>query len=155
MAKPGAAIIQASWIGTAVFTATAIAAAIWPSPFVNVSVPVALVLFALGAAAFVPAFARAADRSRTEAIGIGGWFFLASSAPRPIQRSLMGSLALEVIVALATAAARPFTPLAFGILAPLYALSLAGLWGARHGRFGPRAPIAPPPPPIDQNAPHG
>ena len=52
---------------------------------------------------------------------------------------MMASLAAEVVVALATASARPFTSLAFGILAPVFALGLAGLWGARFGTFGPRS----------------
>jgi hypothetical protein len=43
-----------------------------------------------------------------------------------------------VVVAVATAAVRPFTPLAFGILVPLYGLGLAGVWAAAFGTFGPR-----------------
>jgi hypothetical protein len=47
-------------------------------------------------------------------------------------------------VAVATAAARPFSSLAFGILAPMFGLALLALWGAVHGRFPPRvAPATP------------
>ena len=42
----------------------------------------------------------------------------------------------------AAASIRPFTAVAFGILAPMLGLGLMGLWGARHGRF-PAAPGEP------------
>jgi hypothetical protein len=51
---------------------------------------------------------------------------------------LLVPLGIQIVVAVATAAARPFTPLAFGILVPLYGLGLAGVWGAAFGTFGPR-----------------
>jgi hypothetical protein len=47
-------------------------------------------------------------------------------------------LAVEILVALTTASVRPFTSLAFGVLAPVYGLALAGLWGAQYGTFKPR-----------------
>ena len=43
-------------------------------------------------------------------------------------------------MAVATAAARPFTPLAFGVLAPMFGLGVMGLWGAKFGTFPPRPP---------------
>ena len=52
---------------------------------------------------------------------------------------MLGSLAAQVAIGVGTAAARPFTSLAFGVLAPLYGLALTGLWGARHGRFENRS----------------
>jgi len=48
-----------------------------------------------------------------------------------------------VVAAFATAAARPNSSLAFGILAPLWGQGLAGLWGARHGAFPPRPAAGP------------
>ncbi len=101
---------------------------------------VALGMFAVGCIVFLWAFAVAVGRSRTDAIGIGGLFFLAGSAPRGVQFTLMGSLAVQVMVAIATASARIFTTLAFGSLAPMMGLAMAGLWGAKFGRFGPRSP---------------
>ena len=130
----------ASWIGTGLLAVTAIPAAIAPAPFVAVAVGVSLLLFAVGTAAFLWAYAVAIGRSRTDLIGMGGLFFLAGSAPRAVQRSLWGSLAVEVVVAVATAAARPFTPLAFGVLAPMFGLGVMGLWGAKFGTFPPRPP---------------
>jgi hypothetical protein len=132
-------IVKASWAGTAVFSVTAIAAAISPDTFDVVALAVALILFAVGTVVFLLAFAHAVGRSREVDIGIGGLYFLAGSAPRAVQVHLLGSLCVEVVVAFATASARPFTSLAFGMLVPVYGLGLCGLWGAYHGTFRRRA----------------
>jgi hypothetical protein len=42
---------------------------------------------------------------------------------------------IQVAVAVATAAARPFSELAFGVLVPLFGMALLALWSARHGTF--------------------
>jgi hypothetical protein len=137
----GDRIVQASWAGTALFTVTAGLAVVarWAA---GPALVVAVVLFAAGVAAFVAAYVRAVSRSRTDQIAPMALFFLEGCAPPPVRRQLLGSAAVEVAVALATAAARPNTSLAFGILVPVYGVALAGLWGARHGRFARRA--APP-----------
>ena len=132
----GAPIVKASVAGTGIFVVTAILAAAVPDADL-VALAVALVLFAGGAVAFVAALLAAAARSRREEVTLPGLFFL-EGAPPGVRRLLLGSLAAEVVTALATAGARPNTSLAFGILAPLWGQGLAGLWGARHGRFPPR-----------------
>jgi hypothetical protein len=79
------------------------------------------------------------QRSREVEIGIGGLFFLAgATAPAAVRRTLNTSLALQAGVAVAAASVRPFTTLAFGVLAPVFGLGLNGIWGATYGRFGPR-----------------
>jgi hypothetical protein len=103
-----------------------------------VAVAVSVALFAAGAAIMLLALVRAAGRSRTDEVTVPGIFFLADSAPKALRRHLLASLAVQVVVAFVTAGVRPFTSLAFGILAPVYGLGVTGLWGARHGRFGPR-----------------
>ncbi len=138
-------IIKASWIGTAIFGVTAIAAAIDPDVFAGVALAVALVLFLVGCVVFLVAFLHAVGRSREVEIGIGGLYFLAGTAPRAVQLHLLGSLGTEVLIAFATASARPFTSLAFGMLVPVYGLGLCGLWGARHGTFAARVPSPPQP----------
>ena len=135
------AIVRASWAGTAVFAVTAALAAVVGGTATTVpAAAVALALFAAGIGLFFWAYAVAVNRSRTDAIGIGGLFFLAGegTAPAHVRRALLGALAVQTAVGLGTAAARPFTSLAFGVLVPLYGLALTGLWGARHGRFGSR-----------------
>ena len=134
----GQGLLQACWAGTALFTATAVLTTVFPDPM---AVPIAVVslgLLAAGSAAMLWAFQRALQRSRYELIGVGGLYFLAGCAPRSVRFSMMAALAVEVVVALAAASARPFTAAAFGILVPVYALGLSGAWGARHGTFPPR-----------------
>lgn len=132
-------IVLASWVGTALFALTAVGDVVTPA-FKIPAFVVAVALFAVGTGLFVAALVVAAGRSRAAEIGMGGLFFLQGAAPRNVQFQLIGSLAVEIAVAFATAASKPYTSLAFGILAPVYALGLTGLWGARHGQFAPRAP---------------
>lgn len=133
----GAAIVRLSRATTALFVVTAVAAT-----FVRAAVPAAVivdaVLFLGGIVVFGVALVLAAGRSREAEIGIGGLFFLAGSATAEERRAVLAPVVLQVVVALATAAARPFSSLAFGILVPTLGLALAGVWGARHGQFGPR-----------------
>ena len=137
-ATEGSEILRLSWIGTLVFSVTAIAAAISPPIFEIPALIVAVTLFGGGLITMMWAFLIAVERSRTDAIGIGGLYFAAGSAPKPVGRILMGSLAIQVIVGLVTASVRVFTSLAFGTLAPLWGLGLAGMWCARHGVFESR-----------------
>ena len=148
---PGAGrVVTASWIGTVLLTVTAVAGAVDPDHFAVVAVAVALVLFALGVVAFAWAYVVAIGRSRTDLIGMGGLFFLAGSAPRPVQRQLLASFVIQIVVGVATASAwfvapdhfaeSTVNPLAFGLMAPMYGLGLMGLWGARYGTFPPRPP---------------
>jgi hypothetical protein len=151
----GRGIAASSWIGTAVFTVVTVIATVFLGPIRYVAVGVDLALFSVGVVVFFWAYAVAVARSREHEIGIGGLFFLAGpgTAPGLVKRYLIGSFAVQVVVAVATASARPFTTLAFGILVPMHGLAHTGLWAARHGRFGPRS--TPHGRPIEQNAGHG
>ena len=135
----GARIVQASWAGTAVFTVASALGVVAPRPFSGVSSVVSVALFGGGCVVFVAAFAHAVRRSRTDDITVAMLFFLmGGGTPRPVRRQLLASLGLDVVVAVAAAAARPFTSQATGVLVPMWGLSLCGLWAARHGRFKPR-----------------
>jgi hypothetical protein len=138
----GDRIVQVSWLGTVAFGVTAALGTVVPGIDIAALV-LALGLFLAGTVVFLLAFLKAVERSREEEVGVMNVFFLDHSAPRPIRRSLLASFVVEIAVAVATAAVRPNTSLAFGILVPIYGLSLAGLWGARHGTFPPRKPRAP------------
>lgn len=134
---PGRSLIRLSWIGTVVSCVTAGANALTGDrDHYWLSAAPALVMLALGSAFFLVAFARAVERSRTEAIGVGGLYFLSGCAPRAIQRTMLASVAIQTAVPLAITIWRPFV--AFSVLAPVWSLGLAGLWGARHGTFPPR-----------------
>jgi hypothetical protein len=136
---PRSRVVRASWAGTAVFTGASLLGVLAPSTFSGVSSAVSVALFAGGCAVFVAAFFRAVARSRTDDITVANLFFLmGGSTPRPVRRNLFASLALEIVVAVAAASARPFTTQATGILAPMWGMGLCGLWAARHGRFKPR-----------------
>ena len=132
---PGRPAIVASWVGTGVFAVVSTAAVVDPDAFIGAFFVIAVAWFLAGSTLFVVDLVLAASRSRDTAMGIGGLFFLAGSAPRRVQWHLLGSLAAQVVVAVAGAALRPFTPLAFGTLAPMLGLALCGWWGVRHGLF--------------------
>ncbi len=146
---PGRRWVEASWWGTAVFTVTAVAAAIAPDVASLPALVVDLTLFALGSGAFLWAYAISIERSRYEILSVAGIYFLAGgAAPRDVRVHMMSALTVQVVVALATAGVRPFTELAFGILVPMYGLGMAGRWAAEHGQYAkgrldeiPRKPI--------------
>lgn len=133
----GALLVGLAWAGALVTSATSVANALTGDrDSYALSAAPNLVLFALGCGAFLWALAVAVERSRTEAIGVGGLFFLSGCAPARVQRSMLGALTVQAAVPVVVAVVRPFT--AFAVLAPTWALGLAGLWGARHGTFPPR-----------------
>ena len=144
--RQGDRIIMASWVGTAVFGVVATAATISSSVFQALLVLVCVALFIVGFFSGFVAYVLAIRRSRTDAIGMGGLFFLLGTAPTRVRRNLMGAFGVQILVAVVTASvgllALPVDAtnvLAFGVLTPLFGLGLAGLWGARYGTFSPRA----------------
>ncbi|HEY4332036.1 MAG TPA: hypothetical protein VGM78_05685 [Ilumatobacteraceae bacterium] len=145
--RSSAIIIRTDLIGTGVFAVTALVAAIVFNHAARLpAVFVSLLLFAAGVFAFLWSYWTAVQRSRTDNIAVAQLYLLLSGcAPKPVQRVLNGTLAVQVIVGLGTAIARNRTDgragstLAFGILVPMFGLGLNGLWCARHGTFAPRA----------------
>jgi hypothetical protein len=134
-------LCRAAVWSTGLFVVVSLLAAALPDTFMPVSVPVDLVLFAVGCGAFVWAYGLAIGRSRYEVLTMGGVFFLGDGvAPPEVTRLLRLTLAVQVVVAVAVAAARPFTALAFSVLVPVLGLGLMALWGARHGRFPAKEP---------------
>jgi hypothetical protein len=155
-------IVVVDAVGTVVFAVTAVLEVVVFRHWTQVlGVTVALVLFAIGCAAFLAGYARAIQRSRGEEISVTGLYLLAGPAvPGPVKLRLGLLLAVQVVVALVTAGIRTFTPLAFGVLVPVFGLGLNGLWAARHGRFPPRRSVSPTPEHhseggMEQNADHG
>lgn len=100
-----------------------------------------LALFATGCGLFLWAYAIAVQRSRVDTIGIDGLFFLSGTAPRPVRRRFLGLLTAQSLLSVTAAASRPFTAVAFGVLAPMFGLGIQGLWVARYGRFEPRSDL--------------
>jgi hypothetical protein len=139
--QPGASIIRIDCWGTALFGISAVLAALAPDVFTIPAIIVALLLFGVGCVVFLWAFATSVERSRLEEVSVAGVYLLQQSTPRQVQWHLHGALATQIVLAFATAAARPFTSLAFGILVPMFGLGLNGLWAARYGRFAKRAEL--------------
>jgi len=135
----GQGIVRASWGGTIAFGTGTVAGVVAPDPLAWLGFAVSLALFVAGSVVFVSAFVIAVGRSRTDEIAVSNLYLL-SGAPAAVRAQLFGSLAVEVIVAFGTAAARPYTIAAAAILAPVYGLGLCGLWAARYGTFPPRKP---------------
>ena len=129
--------VQAAWAGVAV-QAVAAAVAVVTRAGRGPHVVVCTLLLAGGVATASLAFVRAVGRSRTELVDVGSLFLLIGSAPRPTRRRLWGAVAAQTAVGLATAASRPYTSLAFGVLAPLWAYGFAVLWNATYGAFPAR-----------------
>ncbi|MCC5953010.1 MAG: hypothetical protein JJU45_13045 [Acidimicrobiia bacterium] len=140
MAAPdtGAGIVRLDLVATAVFVAVSVAAAVWPRVFIIPVVVVSVTMFVVGTVAFLWAYVIAIGRSRTDAIGMGGLFFLAGSAPRQVARTMRWLFATQVVVAFVVSSVRIFTGVAFSLLGPMLGIGLLGLWGARHGVFPPR-----------------
>jgi hypothetical protein len=138
----GARIVRVAWWGTGLFAVTAVAGAVSDGIARDVAAVVAVGLFGVGIVLFFVAYARAVSRSRFDAVNVGGVYLLLGTAPRAVQLRLTGALALQLVVAVVTAAAtasvRPFTPLAFGLLVPMFGLACCGMWGAYHGAFPAR-----------------
>ena len=105
-----------------------------------------MVLFAIGTACAIWAYAIALDRSRTDEIGVANLFLLTGeTAPRSIKRLMAVCLTVQVVASVAGAAIGvggleqgDLNSLAFGILVPMLGIGLNGMYGARYGRFGAR-----------------
>lgn len=131
-------LVKWSTAATGVFVVAAALSAAVPEPLVVLGVAVSVVLFVAGSVAFLTGYARALQRSRTQTVDFPGLFFLAGSVAPALRRRLLLLLAVQVVVGLAAAAIRPFTPLAFCTLAPVFGLGWLTLAGATHGWFPPR-----------------
>ena len=97
--QPGRRIVQADLVGTALFTASAAAGSLTDA-WQTGSIVVSLVLFGLGIFAFIWSFFSAAERSRTDEIGVANLYLLTGrTAPGPVKWAMSGALAVQVIVA--------------------------------------------------------
>jgi hypothetical protein len=132
----GERILRFDIYATVAFVIVSLLEAILPEPLVVLSLPLDLVLFVVGCGAFLWAYAVAVGRSRYEALTMGGVFFPGSDVvPAAAVRVLRLCLLAQVVVAVAAAAVRPFTPAAFAVLVPMLGIGLMALYGARYGSF--------------------
>jgi hypothetical protein len=169
--RAGSRIVGVDLLGTSVFVVSgAVGAA--ASDARPAAVVVAVLLFAIGVAAFIWSFFSAAERSREFEIGVANLYLLTgATAPPNIRRVMLACLAAQTVGSLTFAwvgfsglEADEANLLAFGILVPMFGLGLDGLWAARHGAFGPRivstttnrrSGVPPSDHDLEKNAPHG
>lgn len=137
--QPGNTLLVADLAGTLVLVLVLVAAVVRPAGAGLAAAVVSLGLLLAGCGLFLWAYGVAVQRSRTDAIGIGGLYFLTGTAPDAVRRRFLVLLAVQCLAALAAASLRPFTAVAFGTLAPMFGLGAQGLWAARHGHFEPRS----------------
>jgi hypothetical protein len=133
---PGIGAVNVAFAGTGALVGTSVAAAALPGTFGLVHAVLSCVLFAIGTGALLWAYALGVSRSREEAVTISGLFFLSGeAAPPEVRRPFRIALAVEVLIVIVAAAIRPYSEVAFGILAPMFGLGLMAMWGGRHGSF--------------------
>jgi len=116
--------------------AAALAAA-FPGPLRIPFAVLSCVLAVIGTIAFLWAYGKALERSREEDVSVAMVYGM-TVAPKAVSRRFHLVTFVQSVVAIATAAIRPFTAQAFGILAIMLGIGLAGLWAAQHGTFAER-----------------
>ena len=107
---------------------------------------VSMLLFAIGMATTLWAYARALERSRTEEVGVANLYLLTGpTAPKPVRRVMTWALAIQVVAAIVGAwigvvglDKGELNALAFGVLVPMFGIGMNGVWAALHGSYGPR-----------------
>ncbi len=135
----GATLVNAAFAGTGALVVVGVGGALVPDRLGGVTAVVSGILFAIGIVAFLWGYANGVVRSRDELVTLPGLFFLAGTAPKVVRFRLRMALLVEVVVAVAAASVRPYTAVAFVVLAPMFGLGLMAAWGARFGVFHPRS----------------
>ena len=131
----GAALVQLSFAGTGALLVAAVAGVLSPDGAGVLTAWVSGALFAVGVVLFLWGYAVGVVRSREEQITLGGLFFLSGTAPKVVRFRLRLAFAVQVAVAVVAASVRPYTAVAFAVLAPMLGLGAMAMWGARHGAF--------------------
>ena len=142
----GSLIVKINLAMTGLFViSSVVAAAVFTQPWKSIAVVVSLVCFAVGITVFLWGYWTAVQRSREDEISVAAMYFLIDgAAPASVSKILNSTLAVQVIVAVATAISRSSTDgkagstLAFGILVPMMGLGFSGLWASMYGTFSPR-----------------
>ena len=136
--SPGQSLLRLTWQSTLVLAVLAAFGLMAPEPSGPFVVTVSLTMFVLGLFLLLFGLMHGLRRSRVEKVSVFGLFLLQNSAPRSIQRLFAWSMVVQLVVAVTAAALRPYTDIAFVILAPMLPVGSAALWSAQHGIFPER-----------------
>lgn len=131
----GHVLVNVAFAGCGLELVAAAAGVASPDRFGGLTAVVAGVCFFVGVVAFLYGYAAGVVRSRDERITLGGLFFLSGTAPKVVRRRLRTALVVQVVIAAVAASIRPYTAVAFIVLAPMLGLGMMAAWGARHGTF--------------------
>jgi hypothetical protein len=136
--EEGAGLIQLSFVATGALLVAGLVGVVSPDDGGVLTAWVSGALFAVGVVLFLWGYAVGVSRSRDEQITLGGLFFLSGTAPKVVRFRLRLAFAAQVAVAVVVASVRPYTAVAFAVLAPMLGLGAMAMWGARHGEFPAR-----------------
>ena len=131
----GSGIVNLSFAGTGALLVVGVAGVAAPDQLGELTAAVSGILFLIGVVTFLWGYATGVVRSQEEAVTLPGLFFLSGTAPKVVRFRLRIALLAQVVVAVAAAVVRPYTAVAFAVLAPMFGLGLMATWGARHGQF--------------------
>jgi len=134
----GQYLLRLTWQSTLILAVAAVCGVLTPEPFGPFVVIVSVTMFALGLFLLLFGLLYGLKRSRVEIVTVAGLFLLQNSAPRSIQRLFALSMVLQLAVAFTAAALKPYTDIAFVLLAPMLPVGSAALWSAQHGIFPER-----------------
>ena len=136
--NPGRSLLRLAWQSTLLLAVVAAFGLMAPESSHLFVVTASLTMFVLGLFLFVFGLMYGLRRSRVETVTVTGLFLLQNSAPRSIQRQFAWSTIAQLVVAFTAAALKPYTDIAFVILAPMLPVGSAALWSAQHGFFPER-----------------
>ena len=136
--SPGKSLLRLAWQSTLLLAVVAAFGLMAPESSRLFVVTASLTMFVLGLFLFVFGLMYGLRRSRVETVTVSGLFLLQNSAPRSIQRQFAWSTIAQLVVAFTAAALKPYTDIAFVILAPMLPVGSAALWSAQHGFFPER-----------------
>ncbi len=136
--NPGQYLLRLTWQSTVLLAVVAAFGLMTPESFGSLVVIVSSTMFVAGLFLLLLGLAYGIKRSRVETVTVAGLFLLQDSAPRPVQRLFGWSMVAQLTVAFTAAALKPYSDIAFVILAPMLPVGSASLWSAQHGFFPTR-----------------